>query len=149
VAEDFFNVMNSYSEAPLKERVEGMGEVIEKIMAIVLKIPEMVDITIQNLVGQIGGINSRLDSMDNKIRGLESRAIGSGGGSAGGVPPPPPKPGAPPPPPGRGPPPPPGAPGAGPGAPPANPVSLRGSIMGELKSLFAKRRALSDEDDDE
>lgn len=144
LAEDFFQVMNSYAEAPLKERVEGMGEVIEKIMTIVLKIPEMVDVSIQNLLGQIGSINNRLNSIDMKIKSLESRPAG-GGSSVGGVPPPPPKPGAPPPPPGRGPPPPPGAPGAG--GPPANPVSLRGSIMGELKSLFAKRRALSDEDE--
>ena len=144
MAEEFFSVMNSYSEAPLKERVEGLADEIEKIMTITLKIPEMVDQSIQMLSNNINGLDGRIKAIEGRISQLESRVAASAGAnlavpavkSGSGAPPPPPPPGSPPPPPGRAPPPKSG--------PPANPISLRGSIMDELKTLFSKRKAASD-----
>ena len=153
---EFFQTMKSMSEAPLKEQVDGLADVIEKIMTITLKIPEMTDMSIQALLTQIEGLStritaletlsSRISAIEGKMANLQSGAVTVGApSSAPGAPPPPPPgggpgapPGAPPPPPGR----------AAPAAP-ANPVSLRGSIMDELKSLFSKRRTASDDDDDD
>ena len=147
MADEFFSVMKGYSEAPLKERVEGLAEVIEKIMTITLRIPEMVDQSLQLLSTQINGIDGRLRAMEGRIAQVESRVAAASGAnlavpavaSGPGAPPPPPgspPPGAPPPPPGRAPPP--------KGGVSAGPVSLRGSIMDELKTLFSKRKAVSD-----
>lgn len=142
MAEEFFSVMKGYSEAPLKERVEGLANVIEKIMIITLKIPEMVDESIQILSNNINGLDGRLKAMEGRIVQVESRVAAASGANlavpavASGPGAPPPPPGAPPPPPGKAPPPKSGAPAA--------PVSLRGSIMDELKSLFSKRKAVSD-----
>ena len=80
--------------------------------------------------------------MEGRIVQVESRVAAASGANlavpavASGPGAPPPPPGAPPPPPGRAPPPKSGA--------PAGPVSLRGSIMDELKTLFSKRKAVSD-----
>ncbi len=142
MADEFFSVMKGYSEAPLKERVEGLADVIEKIMTITLRIPEMVDQSLTLLSGQITGLDGRLKAMEGRIVQVESRVAAASGanlavpavGSGSGAPPPPP--GSPPPPPGKAPPPKSG--------PPAGPVSLRGSIMDELKTLFSKRKAVSD-----
>jgi hypothetical protein len=143
MADEFFSVMKGYSEAPLKERVEGLADVIEKIMIITLKIPEMMDQSIKFLSDSINGLDGRLKAMEGRIVQVESRVAAASGAnlavpavasSPGAAPPPPP--GSPPPPPGRAPPPKSG--------PPAGPVSLRGSIMDELKSLFSKRKAVSD-----
>ena len=145
MAEDFFSTMASYSEAPLKERVEGLADVTEKMMTIIMKLPDMFD-------GSLNAMMTKINALESKVSGLEAKiaagvSMGGGGGSPGAPPSPggPPRMGggAPPPPPsgGAGPPPP---PSAGGGAP-AGPVSLRGSIMGELKDLFAKRRKASEE----
>jgi len=150
---EFFQTMKSYSEAPLKERVDGLADVIEKIMTITLKIPEMTDVSIQALLSQIEALStritaletlsSRISAIEGKMANLQSGAVTVGAPSAApGAPPPPPPGGGP-----GGPPPPP--PGRAAPAAPANPVSLRGSIMDELKSLFSKRRTASDDDDDD
>ena len=142
MAEEFFSVMNSYSEAPLKERVEGLGDVIEKIMTITLRIPEMVDQSIQILSNNINGLDGRIKALEGRIVQVESRVAAASGANlaipavASGPGAPPPPPGSPPPPPGRAPPPKSG--------PPAGPVSLRGSIMDELKTLFSKRKGVSE-----
>jgi hypothetical protein len=149
MADEFFNTMSSYSEAPLKERIDGMGDVIEKIMTIVLRIPDLVDTSITALLGQIQSIDGKIGSLEgrfgqlqNKVNTLQVAPAGAGGA------PPPPGGGAPPPPPpggGAPPPPPPGGKPGG-GGPPANPMSLRGSIMDELKNLFSKRRSASEDE---
>ena len=126
-------------------------------MSIVLRIPDLVDQTLSGINQQISSLQTRMNTLSNDIGALKTRGMTSpvGPSSSPGAPPPPPGPGslpgAPPPPPGPGslpgaPPPPPG-PSGPPGSPPpgpsrpASPVSLRGAIMGELKSLFAKRKA--------
>jgi len=133
MADEFSRVMKGYSEAPLKERVEGLADVIEKIMAIVLKIPEMTDNSIGILNSRIVSLESRLSSIESKLSDMTSKGVVIPGMAPSGSPPPPPppgKPGAPPPPPGKA-----------PAQAAANPMSLRGSIMDELKSLFSKRKS--------
>ena len=143
--------MKANSEAPLKERVEGLADIIEKIMTITLRIPDLTDNSIQAVLTQIEGLsariseletlNSRISAIEGKMANLQSGAVVGAPAAVPGTPPPPPPGGT------GGPPPPP--PGRAPAAAPANPVSLRGSIMDELKSLFSKRRTTSDDDDED
>ena len=120
MAEEFFSVMKGYSEAPLKERVEGLADVIEKIMTITLKIPEMVDQSLNAIDGRLKAMEGRIVQVESRVAasagaGFAVPAVASGPGSS-----------------------------PGKGGPPPGPVSLRGSIMDELKSLFSKRKALSE-----
>ncbi len=109
------------------------------MMKVILTIPEMVDASISSLNQRIIGIENRITALDTKVNNIKVAAPGPATPGMPGAPPAPPgPPGAPPPPPR------PGAPGAPPGPPqpqaPANPISLRSSIMDELKTLFAKRK---------
>lgn len=148
-AEEFASFLDSTRKAPMEEKLNAFGDIVEKIMQIVLKIPDLVDNSLQGINSKVTNLQNQLNAVNNDIRSLKSgsgiapttsapsAAVSAPGGPPG--PPPrsvPPAPGAPPGPPGG----PPG--GAGP-ARPASPVSLRGAIMGELKELFSKRRAQS------
>jgi len=131
MADEFNAVLDSMREAPLREQVEGLSEVIEKMMVLIMSIPERVDAMIANLNSQINGLQMKVSNLESRIvtgaTGVPIAAGSSHGGiSMPGVPPPPP-----------------GAPAPRPEVP-ANPISLRSSIMGELKELFKKRRALSE-----
>ncbi|HMF33682.1 MAG TPA: hypothetical protein VKK79_19820, partial [Candidatus Lokiarchaeia archaeon] len=124
-----------------------LSEIVENIMQLILKIPDMVDASLNQIRNQIAQVNAQVTGLAGRVQAFESggagpSASGKGSGGAGSParpPPPPGVPGAPPPPPGA--PRPPGAPAA---AATDNPVSLRSSIMGELKALFAKRKSLSE-----
>lgn len=110
-------------------------------MTIILKIPDLVDHTINGINQQISNLQTRVNTMSNDLNAIKGRGPTSPTGPSsklgvlpsssgvGGLQ------GGPPPPPGG----PPGGPPAGPSRP-ANPQSLRGAIMGELKQLFAKRK---------
>ena len=160
IAEEFASFLDQTRKAPMEEKLNAFGDIVEKIMQIILKIPDLVDISLQDVNSKVSNIQNQLNALNGDITALKSRPVAAAspvsaaprapGGAPGGPPPPPPggsRPGSPPPPPPGGSrpgsPPPPGGPG-GPGGPkparPAQPVSLRGAIMGELKSLFAKRR---------
>ncbi len=130
MADEFNAVLNSMREAPIREQVEGLSVVIEKMMMLIMSIPDMVD-------KQLNQLNQQIVSLQSQVSSLESR-IASGATAAPGAPAPRAGAGMP-----GAPPPPPGAPAPRPQAP-ANPISLRSSIMGELKELFKKRRALSE-----
>ncbi|MFX0006560.1 MAG: hypothetical protein ACFFA7_07650 [Promethearchaeota archaeon] len=141
-AEEFASFLDSTRKAPLEEKLNAFGDIIEKIMSIVLRIPDLVD-------QSLGSVNEKVSNLQNQINALNNQlsstrpggapaaatapvAARTPGGPSGGPP------GGPPPPPPAGPP---GGPGSGPGpSRPASPVSLRGAIMGELKQLFAKRQ---------
>ena len=142
--------MESARKAPIEEKLNAFGDIVENIMNIVLKIPDLVDQTLAGLNQKISGFERRLNQMSADINAIKAGGGGGGGakaaagGAPGGAPGGPP--GGPPPPPGGppgGPPPPPGGPG-GPGGPgqsrPSSPATLRGAIMSELKSLFKKRK---------
>jgi len=128
-AEEFASFLESTKKAPIDEKLNAFGDIIEKIMQIVLKIPDLVDITIQDVNSQISNLQSQIGGMNQEITALKARPVAVAGPATSGAP------GAPPPPPGPGPKPAP--------ARSASPVSLRGAIMGELKSLFNKRKSAS------
>ncbi len=135
-AEEFASFLDSTRKAPMEEKLTAFGDIIEKIMSIVLRIPDLVD-------QSIGSVNEKISNLQNQVNSLNSQitSLQPGSGAAPGTSAPAVRaPGGPP-----GVPPPPGAPPGGPGpAPtpsrPASPVSLRGAIMGELKQLFSKRK---------
>ena len=146
-AEEFATFLDNTRKAPLEEKLNAFGDIIEKIMSIVLRIPDLVD-------QSLGTVNEKVSNLQNQVNSLNSQIIQSRSGGAPAVAPgtsapatraPGGPPGGPP---GGSPPPPPGGPPGSPRGPgqapapsrPASPVSLRGAIMGELKSLFAKRK---------
>lgn len=143
-AEEFASFLDSTRKAPLEEKLNAFGDIIEKIMSIVLRIPDLVD-------QSLGAVNDKISNLQNQLNSINSQVASTrSGGSpapAVSVPSAAPAAGGPP----GGPPPPPGGPPGGPRGPgtapapsrPASPVSLRGAIMGELKSLFAKRKTQS------
>ncbi len=147
MAEEFANFMQETRKAPLEEKLNTFGDVVEKMMIMILRIPDLVDQSLAVVGQRISTLESRINSINNDVSALRTRGTGAAPVIASptapsSAPPPPAGPpgGSPggPPPPGGSPdgPPPPGGPG---GPRPASPVSLRGAIMGELKSLFAKR----------
>ena len=147
MAEEFNSFLASAKKSPIEEKINAFGDIIEKIMSIVLRIPDLVDNSLSGINQHITSLETRINTMNSDITSLKSRPVSAPGGAPGGPPGPPPPggslggpPGPPPPggPPGGAPPPPPPGPKPAP-ARPANPVSLRGAIMGELKAMFAKR----------
>ena len=144
-AEEFASFLDSTRKAPMEEKLSAFGDIVEKIMQIVLKIPDLVDNSLQDINSKVTNLQNQLTAINRDISSLRSGSAGSPAAAAPAVSS---APGGPPGGPPRSPPPPPGAPpgGSGPApgpARPASPVSLRGAIMGELKSLFAKRKGQS------
>jgi len=140
MSNEFLDFLAEAKKGSTSEKIERIMETIEVLSSIVGdKLPTIVNQQISSLQQQIDQINQKLAS------------IAAGGGTAHPLAAGPPSPGmkgAPPPPPGMGPkssgpPPMPGGPPPPPGARPpgvAGPVSLKASIMDELKTLLAKRR---------
>ena len=143
MAEEFANFMQETRKAPLEEKLNTFGDVVEKMMSMILRIPALVDQSLAVVSQRISTLESRINSINNDVSALRTRGTGAAPVIAAPTAPssaPPPSAGPPGGPPGGPPPLPPGGPPGGPGGPrPASPVSLRGAIMGELKSLFAKR----------
>ncbi|MFX0017438.1 MAG: hypothetical protein ACFFAK_12055 [Promethearchaeota archaeon] len=151
MAEEFANFMQETRRAPLEEKLNAFGDIVERMMSMILRIPDLVDQSLLTLNQKISTLESQINTLNNNMASIKS----TGGNIAPMISAPtapssiPPPPGGPPstsspggsrPPPG-GPPPPPGGPPGGPGANrPASPISLRGAIMSELKQLFNKRK---------
>ena len=135
MAEEFANFLQETRKAPLEEKLNAFGDIVEKIMTIVLKIPDLVDQSIQTVSSKVTTLENQLNNLNRDYNAFKSRSgavsptTSVPGGPLGGPPPPPPggPPGGPPPGPSR----------------PASPQSLRGAIMGELKELFSKRKRTS------
>jgi len=151
MAEEFANFMSEAKKAPIEEKLNAFGDIVEKMMVMILRIPDLVDQSLSTINQKITSLESRINTMNNDVAALKTRGGGAltpviAAPTAPTSAPPPLSgpPGAPPPPPGGppgGPPPPPGGVPGAPGSPrPASPVSLRGAIMGELKELFSRRR---------
>ena len=146
-AEEFASFLDSTRKAPLEEKLNAFGDIIEKIMSIVLRIPDLVDQSLGSVNDKVLNLQNQLNSLSNQLASLQSRSGVTPGVSPAAASPattraptgPPPPPSGPPGGPPSGPP---GGPGPGPSRP-ASPVSLRGAIMGELKQLFAKRKSQS------
>ncbi|MFW9896925.1 MAG: hypothetical protein ACFFD7_14055 [Candidatus Thorarchaeota archaeon] len=142
-AEEFASFLDSTRKAPMEEKLNAFGDIVEKIMQIVLKIPDLVDRSLQDVNSKVANLQNQLTSINRDISALKSNAGLAPAAAAATVSS---APGGPPGGPPRSPPPPPGAPPGGPSpgpARPTSPVSLRGAIMGELKQLFAKRKSQS------
>ncbi len=130
--------MQETKKAPLEEKLNAFGDIVERMMSVILKIPDLVDQSLASVGQRISTLESRITTINNEVSALRTRGTGASPVIAAPSAPasaPPPMAGPPGGPPG-GPPPPPGGPG---GVRPASPVSLRGAIMGELKQLFSKR----------
>ena len=143
MAEEFANFMQETRKAPLEEKLNAFGDIVERMMSMILRIPDLVDQTLSNLNQKISTLESKITTINSDLSALKTRGGGTTPIIASPSTPisaPPPSSGPPGGPPG-GPPPPPGGPPGAPGSQrPANPQSLRGAIMGELKQLFAKRQ---------
>jgi len=147
MAEEFANFMQETKKAPLEEKLNTFGDIVEKMMSMILRIPDLVDQSLAVVGQRMSTLESRINSINNDVSALRTRGTGAAPVIAS-----PTAPSSAPPPPGGPPGAPPGAPPGGPpggppgarpppgGPRPASPVSLRGAIMGELKSLFAKRK---------
>jgi hypothetical protein len=170
MAEEFSKYLERARGEPIEKKVNDFGQIVEKMMQLVLRIPEIVDESLANMNSKMNEIEQKVSNMNNKIENVKKQAISAGSGSspgggpssgggpsgssppAGGPPGSKPPSGGPPgnPPPSGGPPGNPPPSGGPPGSPPpspgggggggGNPVSVRGAIMGELKQLFAKKK---------
>jgi hypothetical protein len=143
MAEEFANFMQETRKAPLEEKLNAFGDIVEKMMFMILKIPDLVEQSIAAINQKISTIETRINTINNEVNnikkgsGLSTPIIATPTTPISAPPPPTGPPGGPP----GGPPPPPGGPPGAPGAlRPASPVSLRGAIMSELKQLFNKRK---------
>ena len=141
MSEEFNIFLAEAKKSPIEEKINAFGDIVEKIMSIVLRIPDLVD-------QSLSGINQKISTLESQMNQVKlsggsmptsptptGPSLGSGGPRPPGGPPGGPRPpGGPP-----GGPRPPGGPQPAQPARPASPVSLRGAIMGELKELFSKR----------
>lgn len=142
-AEEFASFLETTRKAPLEEKLNAFGDIVEKIMQIVLKIPDLVDQSLQTVNTKVTNLQNQLTAINNDLSSLKSGGTVApaasaptlsrtpGGSPPGGLPSGGSPPGSP--------------PGGPPGGPrpsrPASPITLRGAIMGELKQLFAKRKS--------
>jgi hypothetical protein len=149
MAEEFASFLENTRKAPLEEKLNAFGDIVEKIMQIVLRIPDLVDQSLQSINSKVANLQTQVNALNNDLAAVKGKTgvttpttlsttpsapISSSLGSPPGGPPPPP----------AGPPG--GPPGSPPGGPPgasrpASPVSLRGAIMSELKELFNRRKS--------
>ena len=143
MAEEFANFMQETRKAPLEEKLNSFGDIVEKMMFMILKIPDLVEQSLNAINQKISTIETRINTINNDVNALKRGSnlstpiVATPKAPASAPPPLSGPPGGPP----GGPPPPPGGPPGGPGASrPASPVSLRGAIMSELKQLFNKRK---------
>ena len=147
MAEEFANFMQETRKAPLEEKLNSFGDIVEKMMFMILKIPDLVEQSLTAINQKISTLETRINTINSDLNTMKrggnlSTPIVATPKAPASAPPPPGGPpggsqGGPP----GGPPPPPGGPPGGVGASrPASPVSLRGAIMSELKQLFNKRK---------
>ncbi|MCK4796418.1 MAG: hypothetical protein KAT05_03500, partial [Spirochaetes bacterium] len=64
MAEEFSNFLDQTREAPLREKVDGLSDIIEKMMMLIMSIPDNVDRLFSN-------ITDKITNIDMKINGLE------------------------------------------------------------------------------
>ncbi|MHA1195369.1 MAG: hypothetical protein ACTSRH_04580 [Promethearchaeota archaeon] len=149
MAEEFNSFLSEAKKSPLEEKVNAFGDIVEKMMTMILRIPDLVDQSISTLNERISNLESKINAINNEINQLKVRqssvtpAVTGNSNPNLATPATSPPPSNVPPPP-RGPPGSPPPPAARPASPTAsrsaNPQSLRGAIMSELKMLFAKRQ---------
>ena len=77
MAEEFSNFLDQTREAPIREKVDGLSEIIEKMMILIMSIPESVDKLISNLNDRINAMDSRIASLDGKIANIKVAGPGT------------------------------------------------------------------------
>ena len=111
------------SDAGLKEKVDFLGDTIYKIMALVIKLPEIIDNQFNSLYTALSTIDNRIGCCETRVGGLEVKVTTYETIVKTTSPPPPP--------------------------PVAKvevkeqPSTLRGNILKELKVLFEKRNGVA------
>jgi hypothetical protein len=145
MAEEFATFLENTRKAPLEEKLNAFGDIVEKIMQIVLRIPDLVDQSLQSINSKVANLQTQVNALNNDLAAVKGKTgvttpsplITTPSAPVSGPP------GGPPPPPTGPPGGPPGGPPTGPpgGTRPASPVSLRGAIMSELKELFNRRKS--------
>lgn len=141
-ADEFTSFLENARKSPIDEKINAFGDIVEKMMIMFLRIPDLVDQALLRINQQIASMESRINTINTEVSNIKTKAtlstpiVATPTAPSSAPPPSGGPPGRPPGGPPGGPPPLPGGPGV---ARPANPQSLRGAIMGELKQLFAKR----------
>lgn len=127
---DIFDLRN---ERPVKEQVATLSDFVEKMMYLVLKIPELIDNSIIYLSSQLSQMQSKVSELEQKVSYIEQNsAVQQPAGQqqksySPVAPPPPPKSVNS------------SAQKQEPVSQDNSPLSLRKGIMNELKALFEKR----------
>ncbi|MEJ2277565.1 MAG: hypothetical protein P8Y70_07435, partial [Candidatus Lokiarchaeota archaeon] len=97
--------MAEAKKSPLEEKINTFGAIIEKIMTIVLRIPDLVDTSLEGINQRISNLENKVNSMNNQFNSLQSQVTntspgagvrGSTGGPPGSPPPSPRSSGGPP-----------------------------------------------------
>ena len=82
IADEFASFLDSAKKSPLEEKVNSFGEIVEKIMAIVLRIPDLVDETLAGLNQQISSLEGRVNAMNSDLAGIKARGVAAPAGGA-------------------------------------------------------------------
>ncbi|MCK4687441.1 MAG: hypothetical protein KAT66_04880, partial [Candidatus Lokiarchaeota archaeon] len=69
MAEEFSNFLAETRKAPLEEKLNAFGDIIEKIMQIILKIPDLVDQSIQNINSKVSSLQTQVNAINSSLGG--------------------------------------------------------------------------------
>ena len=73
MAQEFAGYLNASRKGPIRDRVTTLSEIVENIMQIILKIPDMVDGTINQIRNQISQMNAQITGLQGRIQAVEGR----------------------------------------------------------------------------
>jgi len=68
MAEEFANFMQETRRAPLEEKLNVFGDIIERMMSIILRIPDLVDQSLLPLNQKISTLKSRINTLNNEMK---------------------------------------------------------------------------------
>lgn len=65
-----------FSESELEDKLNAFGDIIEKILQVVLKVSDLADASIQNLTSKVSNLQSQLNGVNKDITTLKARFAG-------------------------------------------------------------------------
>ena len=77
MAEEFANFMQETKKAPLEEKLNAFGDIVERMMSVILRIPDLVDQSLAGVGQRISTLESRITTMNNEVSALRTRGSGS------------------------------------------------------------------------
>jgi hypothetical protein len=77
MAEEFANFMQETRKAPLEEKLNTFGDIVEKMMSMILRIPDLVDQSLAVVSQRISTLESRINSVNSDLSALRTRGIGA------------------------------------------------------------------------